>query len=178
MALNKREQTLLAITIVVVVVAVTWLVTVPLWRYWQRLGAERLVAAREVEGYRQVIARAPEWQQQYEALREQLGQQTETFEQPSDVLQKIEQVGMTTGVIISQRRELPKTDRGAYHELPVQCRIEATTEALVRFLFALRTGTGFVSVEQLQVVTQGNSPSLRCDLVIHALAGKSEKPRS
>ncbi|MCS7049954.1 MAG: hypothetical protein NZ483_11775, partial [Verrucomicrobiae bacterium] len=79
MALNKREQTLLVITIAVVVVALTWLVTVPLWRYWKQLGQDRITAQRELEGYRQVIARAPEWQQQYDALREQLGQQTEKF---------------------------------------------------------------------------------------------------
>lgn len=178
MALTKREQTLLGVTVVLVVGAVTWLGAIPLWRYWQRLGQDRATAMRELEGYRQVIARMPEWQEQYDALREQLGQQVETFQQTSEVLQKIEQVGTATGVVINQRRELPQADRGAYRELPVQCRIEATTESLVRFLYALRTGTGFVSVEQLQVVTQGNSPALRCDLVIHALAGKSEKPRS
>ena len=95
------------------------------------------------------------------------------------MLKKVEEVGAQAGVVISQRRELPKTDRGVYRELPVQCRVEATTESLVKFLYALRTGSGFVSVEQMQVVTQGNNSSvLRCDFVIHALAGKSEKTKS
>lgn len=179
MALSKREQSLLIVTVAVVVAVVSWLLLLPLWRAWQRLGREQEVARREWEAYRATIAREPEWRAEYDKLREQLGQKIEQFEQTSDVLKKIEEVGAAAGVVISQRRELPKADRGVYRELPVQCRVEATTESLVKFLYALRTGSGFVSVEQLQVVTQsGNSSVLRCDFVIHALAGKSEKPRT
>jgi len=179
MALSKREQALAILTVVVLVSVGSWLLFLPLWRAWQRFGTERHVAQRELEAYRATIAQEPEWQAEYDRLRAQLGQKMEQFEQTSEVLKKIEEVGAAAGVVISQRRELTKTDRGVYRELPVQCRVEATTEALVKFLYALRTGSGFVSVEQLQVVTQsGNSSVLRCDFVIHALAGKSEKPES
>mgnify|MGYP003335324032 FL=1 len=167
------------VTILIVLVVGSWAVFLPLIRNWKRLGGDVTVAQRELDGYRQTIKTEPEWRGEYDKLRAQLGAKIESFEQTSDVLKKVEEVGAQAGVVISQRRELPKTDRGVYRELPVQCRVEATTESLVKFLYALRTGSGFVSVEQMQVVTQGNNSSvLRCDFVIHALAGKSEKTKS
>jgi Tfp pilus assembly protein PilO len=179
MALNKREQILLAATIGIVVVVVTWALFLPLIRTWQRLGADIHQQQRERDGFQAAVARMPQWQADYDQLREQLGQKVEHYEQMSDVLKKIEEVGQAAGVVIQQRRPLAENDRGVYRELPVQCRIEATTDSLVRFLYSLRTGSGFVSVEQLQIVTQGNNSSiLRCDILIHALAGKSERRSS
>jgi len=176
MALNKRERGLLAVTIIIVMAVVTWALFLPLIHTWQRLGSETYRQQRELAGYQATVARTPGWQADYNQLREQLGQKVEHYEQMSDVLKKIEEVGRASGVVIQQRRPLAENDRGVYRELPVQCRVEATMDSLVRFLYSLRTGSGFVSVEQLQIVTQGNNSSvLRCDILIHALASKSER---
>ena len=123
------------------------------------------------------LARRPGWRADYENLQRQFGQKMEQFAQMSDVLKKIEQVAAAAGARIEQQRPLTAVERDVYRELPVQSRIEATTDSLVKFLFALRTGSGFINVEQLQIAPKPDNPTiLRCDILIQALAAKSERP--
>jgi Tfp pilus assembly protein PilO len=103
-----------------------------------------------------------------------LGEHTESFQETSDVLKKIEEVATSSGVQITSRRTLMEEDKGVYRVLPVQCAVEATTDSLVKFLFALQTGAGFMSVEQLQVSPRPeNTGILRCDIQVRALAAKA-----
>lgn len=174
MALNKRERTLLIVTITVLFVTSQYLLAVPMVKSWRGLDRDLYTARRELEAHRAHIARVPQWQAEYDQLRGQVGKMTQ-FEGMSDLLKTIEEVGATAGVIITKRKPLMENDRGVYRELPVQCGMDATIESLVKFLFALRTGSGFVNVEQLQVQPQPNNPSiLRCDILIHAVAGKAK----
>ena len=178
MTLQRRERVLLFATIAIVVVGGTYLAFLPLLRAYRQLGGTVQNQQRELAGYQATIQHLPEWQQQYAALQARVGEKMESFHQMSDVLKKIEEVAAAHSVSISTRKALPETDRGAYTELPVQCRFEATTDSLVKFLYALRTGSGFVSVEKLEIVSQPSSNVLRCDILIHALAGRSEGPRT
>lgn len=179
MALNKRERTLLGLTITVVVVGANWLVLTPLTMRWR--GMERKLKDRQetLAVIKATLVRAPEWQQDYDQLRQRVGQTTQQFHQTSDVLKKIEEVGAATGILISSRRPLPAVEKDMYRELPVTCTFEATVEALVKFLHGIQTGSGFMSVESLQVSGKPDNPSiLRCDIQIRALAGKSEANKS
>ena len=173
MKITKRERWLLAVTIMAVVVGVNYFLIVPLMRSWGEAGSKFKTQQRELAGITATIAHKPQWQQEYDELRQGLGQRSEGFQRPSDVVKKIEQVASSSGVIVSSRREMAEEDKGVYRVLPVQCTVEATTESLVRFLFALQTGAGFMSVEQLQVSQKSDNPNiLRCDIQVHALAGK------
>lgn len=175
MALNRRERTLLVATVTALLVAANYLLAGPLLRSWSRLSADLHTQRLTLDGYRTNIARTPELQAEYDKLRQQVGERITQFEEISDVLKRIEEVGGSSGAQITQRKPLPESDRGAYRELPVQCRMDATIESLVKFLFGLRTSGGFVQVEQLQIQPQANNPSvLRCDVLIHALAAKTK----
>jgi len=82
-------------------------------------------------------------------------------------------------VVVSTRREMPVEDKGLYVVLPAVFTVEANTDSLVKFLFALQTGAGFISVEQLRVNPRPENPSiLRCDIQVRALSGKLEGTRS
>ncbi|NQU12472.1 type 4a pilus biogenesis protein PilO [bacterium] len=174
MNLNQRERLLLVSTVVVLLGLGNWLLLSPLVRSWRELG-QQVQAQRELLARHQgKIDRMPTWQAEYDTLRSELGQQIEQFDQTSQVLQKVEEVAEAAGVVIVSRRPKTPLERGVYRELPVDCRVEANTESLVRFLYALRTSSGFINVEQLQIAPQPSRPNvLRCDLVIHALSGKS-----
>ncbi len=175
MALSKRERGLLIVTIAALVIGAQYLVAVPLSRSWKRVGDDLKAGQADLEYYRGHIARMPEWQAEMEQLRSQVGEKITEFVEMSDVLKKIQEVGDAAGVIITERKELPENDRGVYRELPVRCRLDATTESLVKFLYALRTGSGFVNVDQLQVQPQPNNVGvLRCEILIHALAVKTK----
>lgn len=176
MTLRRRERVLLVATVSIVVAGGTYLAYRPLLQSYGRLGATVQNQQRELARNRAIVQHLPEWQRNYDELRARLGQQMESFQQMSDVLKKIQEVAATSGVIINTSKPMEEKDRGAYRELPVQCRVEATTDSLVKFLFALRTGAGFVSVEKLDILSQPNSNVLRCDLLIHALAGRAERP--
>ena len=179
MALNKREQRLLLATITALVLGGSYVVFKPLADSWQTVGRDLVNQRRELKGYQDTVRQLPGWQAQYEQLRRQCGQQMETFAQTSDVLKKIEEVAASSGILITSRKPLPALEHEVYRELPVQCRIEATADSLVKFLYALRTGSGFINVEQLQVSPRpDNANILRCDILIHALAARSERAAS
>lgn len=174
MALSKRERGLFLVTIAVVVVVAQYLAVTWFLPTWRSLSGRLFTVRQELAIYRDHIARRPQWQTEYDALRGQVGERITQIEEMTDVLKKIEEIGQLAGVVITQRTPLPENDRGSYRELPVQCRLEATTESLVRFLYALRSSAGFVNVEQLQVQPQPNNASvLRCDILIHSLSGKT-----
>ena len=175
MKLSQRERYLLYATILVGVILVSWLLLLPLVRSCRSLGDQRLALQQQLEQYEATVARKPLWQQEYEALRGNLGERTEQYEQMSEVLQKIEEVAKASGVNLTTRSGLSPKDRGVFVEFPASCRLEATTESLVRFLFALRTGSGFVSVQKLDITAQPKSNVLTCDIEIRALAGKSKR---
>ena len=173
MALNKRERILLVTTISSLVVGVSYLLISPLTKTWTSLRRDMTAQRGEQRMIQATIAHAPEWQKEYDALRGSLGNTRERFASPTDVLKKVQEVGTSTGVLIINSSELRSVEKDVYRELPVKCTIEATTESLVKFLYALQTGAGLMSVEQLQITPRtDNSCILRCDIQIRALSGK------
>ncbi len=179
MKITKRERLLLTIIITAIALGVNYVLILPLVRGWGETGRKLANQQRELAAMKATIARIPQWQQEYDELKRSLGQRSERFQQTSDVLKKIEQVASSSGVIVNSRRPMTEEDKGVYRVLPVQCGIEATIEPLVRFLFALQTGAGFMSVEQLRISPRPENPSiLRCDIQVRALAVKSEGSHS
>jgi Tfp pilus assembly protein PilO len=178
MKITKRERSLLAITITAIVLGINFLLVVPLLRSWRETGTKLNQQRRERSSMKATIERLPQWSKEYDDLRQSLGR-TEQFQQPSDVSKKINEVAGSSGVIVTGQRQMNAEDKGVYRVLPVQCSIDSTTEPLVKFLFALQTAAGFMSVEQLRITPRPENPSiLRCDLQVRALAGKSGGTRS
>ena len=179
MALNKRERTLLTITVSAIVLGANYLLIVPLAAKWKAFGGNLETRRREREAIKETIEREPAWQQEYAHLRQNLSQKTAGFEQTSDVLKKIDEVGATSGISIQSKSPMQPVERDVYRELPVKCAFESTTESLVKFLHGLQTSSGFVSVEELRITPRADNPSiLRCDIQIRALAGKEGAPTS
>lgn len=177
MALNKRERNLLIITISAVVFGLNYLLLAPLIGKWRTLGTELITKRRELQGMQSTVVHRAEWQSSYDQLGHSL-KSSVTFDAPSDVLKKIEEVGGNAGILIQSRRMLRTEPKEVYRELPVQCTFEATTESLVKFLFGVQTAAGFMTVETISVTSKSdNSNILRCDTQVRALAA-SEKPAS
>ena len=108
-----------------------------------------------------------------------LGQKSQTFQQASDVRDKLENVASTSGVLIKDRRFMQPVEKDTYRELTVQCNFESTIVTLVKFLYGLQTSSGFMSVEELQVTPQPDNPTvLRCSIRLQALTGKSGSLKS
>ena len=179
MKITSRERWLLGVTIAVIVVGINYLLLIPLGRSWRNTGGQLRAQDHELYLIHATLQREPQWRKQYDELRQSLGQRTESFQQVSDVEKKIVDLATSAGVQLTSRRSLLEEDKGVYRVLPEQCSLEATTDSLVRFLFALQTGAGFMSVEQLQVSPRPENPGiLRCDIQVRALATKQGSPRS
>jgi Tfp pilus assembly protein PilO len=175
MALNKRERVLLRATLGVLFIGANWLLVGPLYGRWADTRRDLLARRRELDAMKATIALAPQWQEEYDRLRGSFAQSTARFNHTSEVLKKVEEVGQQAGVAFTARRPLPEGNTGAVRELPVSCSVEASTEALVRFLYNIQSASGFMSVEQLQVVPRPDNPSLlRCDVQIRALSSRGE----
>ncbi|MGD0058756.1 MAG: type II secretion system protein GspM [Verrucomicrobiia bacterium] len=173
MAVTKRERNLLVITITVTVLVINFFVVRPLWRNWRSAGEKLKTQQQQLALMEATIDHERQWQKQYDELKQSLGQRVESFQQSSDVEKKILEVATSSGVQITSRRPMLEEDKGVYRVLPEQCAVEATTDSLVRFLFALQTAAGFMSVEQLQVTPRTeNQGILRCEIQVRALAAK------
>jgi Tfp pilus assembly protein PilO len=174
MKITKRERVLLGLTVTVITLGVNYVLVIPLLRSWRATGEKFATQQRELATIRATIQHEEQWRKEYDRLKQSLGAHTESFQETSDVLKKIEEVATGSGVQITSRRTLLEEDKGVYRVLPVQCAVEATTDSLVKFLFALQTGAGFMSVEQLQVSPRPeNTGILRCDIQVRALAAKA-----
>ena len=179
MALNKRERILLNITITAVVLGANYLLITPLVGKWRASGVTLGARRHELASMTTTIQHEPEWHQQYDQLRKNLSNQSVRFEQMSDVLKKIDELKDSSGILMQQALPGNAVDKDVYRELPVRCTFESTTESLVKFLYGLQTGSGFVSVEELKITPRADKPSiLRCDIQIRALSGKGETPTS
>jgi len=173
MKITKRERGILTITVTVIVLGINYLLVIPLFRSRTDTIARLKTQQGTLTVMQETIKHIPEWQKQYDNLKQGLGQKTEPFQVGSDVEKKIMEVATSSGVQITSRRPMTVEDKGAYRVFPVQCAVEATTDTLVHFLFALQTGAGFMSVEQLQVAPKPeNTNILRCDVLVHALTTK------
>lgn len=179
MKLNKRERTLLFVTIGVVLVVLNYWLVVPLARNWRSVRGDLVNREAALLQVRETIGMGPQWQAELDKLRGQFSQKAVHFDDTTDVLKKLEEVGQQAGVSFTARRPLPPENKGDYSVLPVTCTIEANIESLVKFLFNIQTAAGFMSVEQLQVTPrQDNSSILRCEVQVRALSGKTEARRT
>jgi len=179
MKITKRERGILVITIVAIVLVINYVIVVPLLHNWAETGTQIKAKQRVLDGMRTTIQSKIGWQKEYDELSKGLGQQTEAFQYTSDVAKKIQQIATSSGVQVNATRQMTEEDKGVYRVLPVQCTVEATTESLVKFLFALQTGAGFMSVEQLTLAPRPENPGiLRCEIQVRALAAKQGSARS
>jgi Tfp pilus assembly protein PilO len=179
MALNKRERGLLIVTISAIVLGGNYLLITWLAKPWRDGRVQTLSARQQWQEMQETLQRAPEWQQEFNKLRQDLGEKSEKFQQTSDVLKTLQEVGTASGILPKEWRPMLAQDKGVYRELPVSCRFESTIESLVKFLYGLQTSSGFMNVEELQVTAQPDNPSiLRSDIRVQALAAKSGGPNS
>ena len=169
MKITKRERSILIFVITVIVLGLNYLLVVPLLRSWKETGMQLKSKQRVLDGMQATIQHKEEWSKEYNELKRGLGQQSVQFQYTSDVVKKIQDVATSSGVQINATRQMTEEDKGVYRVLPVQCTIEATTESFVKFLFALQTGAGFMSVEQLTMSPRPENPGiLRCEIQVRA----------
>jgi Tfp pilus assembly protein PilO len=179
MALNKRELVLLTATITLTVLGVNYLLLMPLSRRWTLLGNQLKLKRTELQMVEAYVRLTPQRQKDYDELRGKEVQQSGQFRQPSDASNKIEDLGGKAGILIKDRRDLSPTDKVTYLELPVQRNFDATTETLVKFLFAVQNNPEFMTIEELNVTPQGdNAQLLRCVIRLRTLISKAGSTRS
>jgi len=164
---------LLTVTITAIALGVNYFLVIPLLRNWRSSGERLKLQQAQLTLMQNTINHEKQWQQQYDELKQSLGERAGSFQASSDVSRKILEVAKSTGVQINSSRPMAEEDKGVYRVFPQQLAVEATTDSLVRFLFELQTAAGFVSVEQLQVTPRTeNQGILRCDIQLRALAAK------
>lgn len=175
MTLNQREQILVGTIAGLAVLFGTWAAGTALANRWKEQSRKIVSRQRELTSIQAAIRNRPQWLAQTEQLRQGLRRQ-QRFEQMSDLLKQLEDIGKTAGVAISARRPLPTEEHGGYRELAVQCSFEAGIQSLVQFLFALQAESGLITVEQLQLAPRPDNISiLRGDIQLRALSERSGK---
>src|ERR1039458_5806903 len=120
MKITKRERGILIITVTVIVLVVNYLLVIPLFRSRRDTIVKLQTQQAELTLMQETIKRIPDWQKQYDDLKQGLGQKTEPFQVGSDVEKKIVEVATSSGVQLTSRRSMTVEDKGAYRVFPVQ----------------------------------------------------------
>ncbi len=166
---SQREKILIITAGVVLFVVVSFFIWKPVFRAW-RLNSNLQVSKRsELELTKQTLAKEKEWSVAYEELLKTIGSKSGP-QAVVDALQKVEQLASGAGVTVRTRNSGETKMRGGFTEVPVECSVEATTDAMVKFLYDIKVAQDLLDVAELKVTPTPANPSvLRCDLRIVAL---------
>lgn len=169
MKLAPSELRLLAFTLAVLLLALTYLALKPSFAEWAAFGEQRLDLEERLEKAEALLDRKPAMEARLDAFRQGLPVFSPGQNAGSDLLPALEKMAPRHGLTLT-RRETPEPERqiGDLYETALACSWEGTLEALVRFLHAQQALGPVSDVRLLEIKplrTSRNEPTDR-------LAGK------
>ncbi len=151
MKMSSRELLLSAITGMIALFGLSYLLAMPRIKEWSLLREKRAEAERRIGLTRRMIEQAPAWEAKLKNLRRKLPQHPPEKDVTADLLIRIEKLASSSGLTLASR-DLEKETRSAdMYELAANCKWEGKLEPLVQFLFALQQEDAILDVSQLSV---------------------------
>lgn len=151
MRLTGREAVLSWFTLVVAVVAGTWLWGQPRLQEWREFARREAQLRRRERAANRLLAEKPEVEARLEELRKKLPRHPPGKDVTADVLRLIERVARDNNLSLLRRDPEGERSVGELYEMTIRCTWEGDLEALVRFLYALETQDAILDVRKLSV---------------------------
>lgn len=151
MKISSREMTLAAVTGLVALFGISYLMAVPRIKEWTKVMEERRETARKIDLTRRLIGQAPGWETKLQELRRKLPQYPPEKDVSADLYIRIEKLASASGLTLASRDLEKETRAGDMCELAANCKWEGKLEPLVRFLFALQQEDAILDISQLSV---------------------------
>ena len=154
---------------VVLFVVVSFFIWKPVLRTWRLNSSLHVAKKSELALVQETLASEQDWRVEYEGLLKTIGN-AKGPQAVVNALEKVDQIASGAGVIVKSRNSGQTRERGGFTEVPVEFAVEATTEAMVKFLYDIKVAQDLLDVAELKVTpTPANPAVLRCDLRIIAL---------
>ncbi len=167
MKLNEREIRLGLITLVAVLVGLTYWIGEPRYHAWQAQQEETGALLQRQEASQHLINQTDELNERFEALRERLPTHPVNADITALLLRNLQTVADEHDFLLVRREPEAERQLGDLFEMGITATWEGELPALVRFLYALLSQGANVDVRQLTVApVQGSPQRLRGTVTI------------
>ncbi len=151
MKISSRELGLAWVTMVVLILAGTYLFGAPKYEEWKDAVEVKKDLKDRMQLTQRRLERREEWEQRLEAFRGQLPRHPATKAVTAELLKSLEQTARQHGLTLLTREPEKEKHVGDLYELAIRCSWQGDLGALVHFLYAIQMQGATLDVRQLSV---------------------------
>lgn len=149
--LNRREVRLALITLIVVLIGLTYWIGEPQYEAWQESSGQMDLLVREKMAAQRLLDQQGELDSRLSVLREALPSYAMGVDVTAQKLRNLQRFADEHNLLLLRREPEPERQIGDLYELAITCTWEGELSALVPFLYALQAQGAIVDVRQLTI---------------------------
>lgn len=161
MTLSGRETMLMWATLAMLLIGVTWLLGGPKWKEWEELEVARQSLEEQIVLSERLIGQQASWDERLAASMGDLKVYPAGVDVTPKLLETVEQMARDTSLKLSSLSPSKEQNLGDVSEVAIKCSFEGTLDALVRFLYALKTADGLYKIRSLNMNPTGKGGMLK-----------------
>jgi general secretion pathway protein M len=162
-ALTPLQSRLLALSLLLLALGLAYLTLLhPLWRAYHTSEAKIADYRENISRFERIAAKQSTLEQQVEELRQQrklvrytLGAQSPTLAAAS-LQDRVKSIVEESGGRLTSTRILPVSEVGPFYQVTVNVQMRVSTKALQDVLYGLESGTPYLLVENLTILSRGS----------------------
>jgi len=164
--LSRRERLLFFITASLIVVwgSDRFLIS-PLSNRWRRLNTQILALKTKLSRYVMILSQEKIIEDRYRVYADSFKAKGSKEEVRAAVLQEIETLAKTSGVILTNIIPSTPEEKAFYYRFEIRIELESDISALTRFLYEIQKSQYLLGVTRFNIATKsGTTDILRCSL--------------
>lgn len=158
MKLTSRELVLAFATVLVVVLALTFMIGRPYLDEWRQLAQNWGTLQRRITVAEKTISQKDRWYSELAVIQKDLPRYEMGKDITADLLKMLEQTANVHGLTLLKRDPGEEKSVGQVYEFSITCTWEGTLNSLVHFLYAIQSKGAILDIRQLTVSPDGGSP--------------------
>lgn len=156
MNITPRESVLALGTVAAVLFGGGIMLARPKLTELRDVSAQQDVLVGEIQGYQELVAQRPEWEDKFQGLSAQLPKHPADRKVDVYWLEKMDELATKHGVQITQRNAGGEVDQGDVYELSIECRDwQGSLDQVTHFLFELQAEGAMFDIRQLLIKPKG-----------------------
>ena len=171
MTLSSREITLGWVTGLAVLVAATLHFGQPVLDAWSKAVKDTAAVADQIDEEQRTVDLGPRWQERLQTALAGLPRHAVGVDVTAALLREIETQAAQAGLALAERRAGTEEVQAEYSSLEISCRGSASLEAVVTFLYHLRSPTALMEVTQLRI--ESDKTDYRVRLTVNCVYGRN-----